>query len=760
MKTTTLFKGLIIGICLFSGVAKAQHIDTISFTHRRPANQLSLIFGVYVPQNENFTVNWGDGTVTTHKATVVSGGSSVSHNYSACGNYTVTVIGTPTCPFSRFTCPYSDWKGRESYITSIDIGKWRNLYQLQSHNEQVSRIYVFDNNIPTSITAFGEIGSQNTHLTLTQIDSIKMITQTAPVHNPYVQPQYLSKQIIAIGNIVNLSSEATIKSTATLFQVFRRDSAWVAPISQYPPNLWFLNDYVIPAVIPNDYTVTNGVFTFHKIGEYRIKMTNPKVEVFSMFSPIEVGEVFQDVLVTANSTKLPYIQAQICKGGAYNQNGFYETQAGTYTRAVNCDSVITLKLSVVSFDTLTIYDTICQGQSLLFAGQSCTQAGTYTDTLQNAKGCDSIVTLQLTVNSFDTLTIYDTICQGQSLSFGGQSCTQAGTYTDTLQNAVGCDSIVTLQLTVNSFDTFTIYDTICPNTAYAQHGFTIPASDLPSAGSFKFNDTLQNTVGCDSIVTLQLTVRKLLPLKVVLGNDTAICWLDSLKLDAHHPNANYYKWQDGSTGDTYTVYYDGQYWVIVSNPCSEESDTINVSYLKELDFYIGKDTVFCEGEEFYKELDVTSPFASYLWQDGSTSPVYIIEQAGIYSVTVSNVCMSVSKSIEVTTKDCRECKLWLPNVFTPIGSDGRRYIFRPLTDVCHFEEFKISIYNRWGVEVWSNRCKGENCPEYEDSFWWNGTTQSGKQVPEGVYYWVVSARDSAPNQKLIRQNGSVTVVGK
>jgi hypothetical protein len=406
------------------------------------------------------------------------------------------------------------------------------------------------------------------------------------------------------------------------------------------------------------------------------------------------------------------------------------------------------------------------GNSVLSTGKYYNQTGIYTDTLQTGMGCDSIVTLHLLVNLPSDTILYDTVCQYNAYTQHGFNISAselqtAGTFgfSDTLSNAKGCDSVVILQLTVNHIDTIVFYDVVCPNNAYMQHGFNISASELQTAGTFEFRDTLSNAKACDSIIILKLTVRELLPLDVNLGNDTTICWLDSIKLNAKHIDATHYQWQDGSTGVTYTVYYDGQYWVIISNPCSQANDTINVSYLKELYFNLGNDTVFCQSDTIDIKLDVTSPYASYLWQDGSTSPVYIIEREGTYSVTVSNACMSVSKAIEITTKDCRVCKLVFPNIFTPIGSDGKRYVFCPFDDACSFEEFTLSIYDRWGMLVWEKHCKSPNCPNYDDSSWWNGTAKSGNQVSEGVYYWTVHARFSASsNLKPLIQNGSVTVV--
>jgi hypothetical protein len=63
-------------------------------------------------------------------------------------------------------------------------------------------------------------------------------------------------------------------------------------------------------------------------------------------------------------------------------------------------------------------------------------------------GCDSLVTLNLTLNEPTSSTINATIAQGQSYVFDSQNLTAEGTYFATFQNTAGCDSIVTLNLTI------------------------------------------------------------------------------------------------------------------------------------------------------------------------------------------------------------------------------------------------------------------------------------------------------------------------
>lgn len=99
-----------------------------------------------------------------------------------------------------------------------------------------------------------------------------------------------------------------------------------------------------------------------------------------------------------------------------------------------------------------------------------------------------------------------------------------------------------------------------------------------------------------------------------------------------------------------------------------------------------------------------------------------------------------------------------PNIFTPNGiCDGQPCVFKPLSDNGYFDKLSITIYNRWGTMVWKNNCSAPNCPDYDNSFWWNGKDMQGKKVADGVYYWVVNAVPMSNNNAIIL-NGSVTVV--
>jgi hypothetical protein len=145
---------------------------------------------------------------------------------------------------------------------------------------------------------------------------------------------------------------------------------------------------------------------------------------------------------------------------------------------------------VVNWDFSSIYcepttvdnpQSICENDSYIFNGHTYTLPGNYNDTLQGALGCDSIVVTHLTVNLIDTTEIAAAICDGDSYNFHGTPLTSAGTFYHTLTNIKACDSVIVLALTVNTVDLTT---TVKTDTIYAnQLGATYQWIDCDNGNS-------------------------------------------------------------------------------------------------------------------------------------------------------------------------------------------------------------------------------------------------------------------------------------
>ena len=216
--------------------------------------------------------------------------------------------------------------------------------------------------------------------------------------------------------------------------------------------------------------------------------------------------VVSDTTLTAMFERVDYagsITAAICEGSTYAWNGSDISEAGTYTQtlqAVNgCDSTVTLTLTVNPVASTTLSATICEGSVYTENGFNVSEVGTYTQNLQTINGCDSIVTLTLTVNPVANTTLSVAICEGSTYTENGFNESETGTYTQNLQTVNGCDSIVTLNLTVSTVINNDITAAICEGSVYTENGFNVS-----EPGTYTQN--LQSVNGCDSVVTLTLTV--------------------------------------------------------------------------------------------------------------------------------------------------------------------------------------------------------------------------------------------------------------
>ena len=177
------------------------------------------------------------------------------------------------------------------------------------------------------------------------------------------------------------------------------------------------------------------------------------------------------------------------------------TYLHNYNTAEGCASVDTLRITMrhnsECHDTATVCD-----EYVWSAGNGQTYTATPvvgpTDTLINGEGCDSVLYLHLIVNHSNSGDTTVVACDnytwyGTSLTY--QQSTNVETYTDI--NQWGCDSVVTLHLTVNH-NSNTAYDsTTCDS--YTWHGTT-----YTTTGAYTYNyNTLE---GCPSVDTLRLIV--------------------------------------------------------------------------------------------------------------------------------------------------------------------------------------------------------------------------------------------------------------
>ena len=140
-------------------------------------------------------------------------------------------------------------------------------------------------------------------------------------------------------------------------------------------------------------------------------------------------------------------------------------------------------------------------------------------------GCDSITNYELTVYPTYLRNDMDTICESDlpytyandtTFSVG----TETGIYTFYRKTIHGCDSIVNLHLTVGNLPETVFHDTIFKYETYSKHNFDLPSQT--EIGDFTHIQNLQTIYGCDSTVTLYLTVHDIVKARIT-SHDVEVC---------------------------------------------------------------------------------------------------------------------------------------------------------------------------------------------------------------------------------------------
>ncbi|MFK8045708.1 MAG: beta strand repeat-containing protein, partial [Crocinitomicaceae bacterium] len=175
------------------------------------------------------------------------------------------------------------------------------------------------------------------------------------------------------------------------------------------------------------------------------------------------------------------------------------TASFTLTNAAGCDSVVTLDLTVNSPTSGTDTQMACDSYTWIDGITYTANNNMATFTLTNAAGCDSVVSLNLTINNSSSGTDLQTACETYTWIDGNTYTANNTTATHVLTNAAGCDSTVTLNLTINNSSTGT-------DTQMACDSFTWIDGNTYSSDNNTATFTLTNAAGCDSVVTLDLTV--------------------------------------------------------------------------------------------------------------------------------------------------------------------------------------------------------------------------------------------------------------
>ncbi len=473
----------------------------------------------------------------------------------------------------------------------------------------------------------------------------------------------------------------------------------------------------------------------------------------------------------------------ICQGQNYNFYGnVYTTTTTGITHTISntsgCDSIITLNLTVNPYLEGDRMVSICPNESYTFNGINYNAAiSGIKDTIANTTGCDSVVTLYLSVLPYNFASLYEVICEGDSFIFNGIAYTQSISVTDTIANPNGCDSIITFTLDVLpapqqilatdtiiacQFDSVALTSNVLPHSTDYIYQWN-PATGLNNPNNanvwFIANASIDytlsvirqsNGVSC----ALNHTTRVIVDPGNFLQSpitDTGICPGNELSILLS--GAQHYRWSSISdaisvSSDSATIRFapqhSNQYTVVgISDKGCADTVAINIEVYPNAVLTL-PDTIHIYPEEpYYLEPPTNASYFEWFPNSGinntaSSTPTFYPEVNTRYFVTATtDMGCFIQDSIDVIVK---ETHVGMPNAFSP-----------------NYETFKVSrngiaklnlfrIYNRWGQLVFETQDIDQG---------WDGTLKGIPQA-NGVYIYQIEA--VTPNGQIFKKNGNVTLV--
>ncbi|MCB9291063.1 MAG: gliding motility-associated C-terminal domain-containing protein [Lewinellaceae bacterium] len=290
-------------------------------------------------------------------------------------------------------------------------------------------------------------------------------------------------------------------------------------------------------------------------------------------------------------------------------------------------------------------------------------------------------------------TVADTICEGGSYLFGDRPLTQAGTYVDSLTSSIGCDSIVTLELEV-----------------VPDGGITADV-EANSPSCYGYEDGSVRVSGASNFyppLTISLDGTAVMAQEASFANLSAGAYLLSVS-------------------DKFGCV--AEYDVIL-----EEPDSLVIS--------LGPDRRIGLGESLTLPASTNYPLASAEWapadqvicDDDCLKPLLQPLQTATFSLTgITEAGCTATDSVTIEVYEVRA--VYIPNAFSP-NEDGRNDRFTLFGGVPNVQEVvSMQVFNRWGALAFERR----NFPPNDNASGWDGAFK-GEPAPEGTYTYVFRVR--------------------
>ena len=352
------------------------------------------------------------------------------------------------------------------------------------------------------------------------------------------------------------------------------------------------------------------------------------------------------------------------------------TPIHTITNVAGCDSVITLNLTINTRTTGTDIQTACDSYTWIDGNTYTANNRTATFTLENEDGCDSIVTLNLTVNRSTHNVTTQTACE--SYTWNGMTFTESCDTVYRYENAQGCASVDTLHLTVN-YGTFTAFDTtVCNNIVWHGQEYNTSA-DVP----YSFT----NEANCPSVDTMHLSVNYTTYYTDVQTACDSYTWINS-RTYTTSTNAVTYTTENVAGCDS----------VITLNLTINRSSAVTNDVQTACDSY-------------------TWPLSNRIYTASTTDTVVLTNMAGCDSAVVLRLTVNYNTNTAYTDVAC-DSYTWTRDRQTYTESGDYIYQYSTAQGCASFDTLHLTVNHNTNSATTETAC---------DSYTWNGSvyTESG-----------------------------------
>jgi gliding motility-associated-like protein len=496
------------------------------------------------------------------------------------------------------------------------------------------------------------------------------------------------------------------------------------------------------------FTVTAGFFGVPANASDPLLTAFPSIGVGAFNTPGGNGLVyicFDSCASTSSSLAISSCNSYVSPAGnLYTIPGVYFFK-DTLLNATGCDSIISINLTILPAIIVPATNVSACNSYTASWGTTYTTSGTYSDTLTTINGCDSIVSINLTINSLVTGPVQNvSACKSYTAPWGA-IYTQSGTYRDTVLSSTGCDSVNIINLTINPDFVLPVQNVSACSTFTASWGTIYTTSGI-------YSNTYVASNGCDSIVSINLTINPNPVLTISSSPDSCLASKGTAAVTISGLSAGVsYQWSNGSISPSAANLSAGTYTVTVtnSNGCTSVVST-TVSPISPPVINLSPSfAAVIAGESVAVQ---ASGALSYQWSpatgvncDTCSTVIVSPQQSTNYVVTGTDANGCTATTVLSIDYDFNCNELFVPTIFSPNNEGPAANNRLCILSNC-IETFDFAIYNRWGQLVYQTN---------DAAVCWDGTF-NGNDALTGVYTYRLLVKQF--DGKIISKSGNITLV--